>query len=72
MADTEMSKIGRGPDSGMEHTLMKSELEVVVDPKGTTTNLSITQPSLEPRGEQTEPWSLDLTTQIKEIRSEQS
>ena len=55
----------------MEDAPMKVEPEVAVDPKGTTANLSIPQLSLEPREEQTEPWSLDLTTQIKEIGSEQ-
>ena len=47
MADKEMNKVGRGPDSGMEHVPMKLEPEVAVDPKGTTANLSIAQPSLE-------------------------
>ena len=41
------SKVGRGSDSGMEEASMKMEPEVAVDPKGTTANLSRSQPSLE-------------------------
>ena len=56
----------------MKDAPLKVEPEVVVDPKGTTANLSIPQLSLEAQGRTNGTlWSLDLTTQIKEIRSEQ-
>ena len=47
VADTDMTKVGRGPNSRMKDALMKLEPEVVVDPRGTTANLSLPQPSLD-------------------------
>ena len=47
VADTKTNKVGRGSDAGMEEAPLKVEPEVAVDPKGTTANQSMTQPSLE-------------------------
>ena len=47
MADTNMHKVGRGSDAGMEDAPLKVEPEVAVDPKGTTANQSMPLPSLE-------------------------
>ncbi|HET7580490.1 MAG TPA: hypothetical protein VFK33_14510 [Bacillales bacterium] len=44
----QIQKVGRGPDSTMKEALMKKELEVIADPKGTAVNLSLVHPSLVP------------------------
>ncbi len=49
-----LPKAGRGPDPEMEQAPVKSEPEVIADPRGTAVNQSLVQPSPGPSG-RTEP-----------------
>lgn len=71
VADTGMTKVGRGSDSRMKDALMKLEPEVVVAPEERCRIRHYLGQAWIPGEEQTEPWSLDLCYQIRETRREQ-
>ena len=45
MAGTEVSKAGPSPDQRMQQAAVKSEPDVIVDPRGTAVNTALPLPS---------------------------